>query len=164
MTGPLFSSVPANLLPPLDGKSFFHYILVIRLPPLLSQVCNRLTKSIGRQSKACFVIEIHKIKIKLPFFNKFEPEPTLYIELSQHTFFDNLNNSSPHSVSIADFMVLLSNQLQLKTVALILHATIAMLGKHKITILENCTYFQSDLSKIDLYAQSKYFATNNDRK
>ena len=110
VTGPLFSRVPATLFPPLDGKSFFHYILVIRLPPpLLSQVCNRLTKSIGGQSKACFVIEIHKIKIKLPFFNKFEPEPTLYIELSEHTSFDNLNNLRPHSVSIADFMVLLSN-------------------------------------------------------
>ena len=73
-----------------------------------------------------------KLKLNCLFFNKFEPEPTLYIELSQHTFFDNLNNSRPHSVSIADFMVLLSNQLQLKTVALILHATIAMLGKHNL--------------------------------
>ena len=51
-------------------------------PTLILQGSSPLTnlqlteKSIGRQSKACFVIEIHKIRI-LPFFNKFEPGPNL---------------------------------------------------------------------------------------
>ena len=136
LSPPTTSHPYSPLFPPADGKCFFTTFEYLGYPPFSHKSaidCSLFWKLNGRQSKACFLIEIHQIKI-LPFFNKLEPGPNVKITVSAH-FLSTISTTRPHSVSIAVswyyYRIIFTEKGSLN-LRCDHSQTIATLGKHKL--------------------------------